>query len=124
MWQRRTDWREGSVRCYLLLLARNICFDHTRRSAVRVRLAHHVRDVLPAGVLTPADELDTREIETAIAQAVQELSPRRREAFVLVHLHGLSYQEAAEVMGVSRATLSNQVGSAVGQLRARLKGLL
>src|SRR5262245_48150891 len=109
VWERRTEWRDGSVKGYLLLLARNLCFDDLRRSQVRARLADQVRETLPTRSPTPGDHLASAEIQAAIDRAVQELSPRRREAFILVHLRGLSYQEAADVMGVARPTVSNQI---------------
>jgi RNA polymerase sigma-70 factor (ECF subfamily) len=124
IWQRRTEWREGSVRGYLLLVSRNLCVDDVRRATVRTRLADRVRGTIAGTIPTPADRFEASEIEAAIDRAVQELPPRRREAFILVHLRGLSYQEAADVMGVARATLSNQVVAALQQLRSRLKGVL
>ena len=124
VWQRRAEWRDGSVRGYLFLLARNLCYDHVRQSATRARLADRVHDLFVRPVATPDDQLDAGELRRAIDRAVQALSPRRREAFILVHLRGLSYQEAADVMGVARATLSNQVGAALEQLRSQLRALL
>jgi len=124
VWQRRAEWREGSVPGYLLLLARNICFDDLRRTAIRTRLADRVRETIGSGGLDPGDRLVAVDARAAIDRAIQELPPRRREAFVLVHLRGLSYREAAHVMGVARATVSNQIVAALEQLRARLEGLL
>jgi RNA polymerase sigma-70 factor (ECF subfamily) len=124
LWQRRSDWRGGSVRNYLLLLARNLCFDDIRYANVRARLSHRTREAFASPVTTPGDRLDAREVQAAIDRAVQELPPRRREAFILVHIQGLSYQEAAHVMGVARATVSNQIVAALEQLRSRLRGLL
>src|SRR5690606_33799622 len=69
---------------------------------------------------SPLQEVEKAEIRTAIARSVAELSPRRREAFTLVHLQGLTYVEVAEIMEVSPRTVANHLMAALADLRASL----
>jgi RNA polymerase sigma-70 factor (ECF subfamily) len=63
-----------------------------------------------------ADEDDMSEIWTA----VQELSPKQRDAVMLVYSEGLDHGEAAEVLGCSESTVSWHLHEA----RKRLKIIL
>jgi RNA polymerase sigma-70 factor (ECF subfamily) len=55
------------------------------------------------------------------AAAVTRLPERRREVFRLVREEGLSYQEIAEIMGLSTQTVANHMSLAMADLRAALK---
>jgi RNA polymerase sigma-70 factor (ECF subfamily) len=124
LWQRRVEWRAGSVRAYLIRLTRNLCLDDARRNDVRTRLSHAVRDALSPASPTPADTLDEEELRLAVDQAIQALPPRRREVFILAYLQGLSYNEIAETLGISPSTVSNQLVAAVKELRERCRSMV
>ncbi|HWV57975.1 MAG TPA: sigma-70 region 4 domain-containing protein, partial [Longimicrobiales bacterium] len=61
------------------------------------------------------------ELRVAILAAAERLSPRRREAFTLVHIHGLSNREVAEIMDVRPQTVANYLQAAIADLRVALK---
>lgn len=58
-----------------------------------------------------------------IAQALSELSPPLREAFLLKHVEGWSYEEMMETTGASLSALKMRVARACDQLRSRLQEL-
>ena len=51
---------------------------------------------------------------------VQRLDPDRREAFALTQLAGLSYEEAATIVGCPIGTIRSRVARARGDLRAAM----
>lgn len=55
--------------------------------------------------------------------AVQRLSPLRREALILVVVHGLSYEEAAEVCGCAVGTIKSRVARARAELQVMVMGV-
>jgi RNA polymerase sigma-70 factor (ECF subfamily) len=55
-----------------------------------------------------------------LLQAIADLPPRRREAFVLNRIEGLTYDEVAERMGISRNTVITQIVAALAELDKRL----
>ena len=61
-----------------------------------------------------------RTIETAIG----ELTPGLREAFVMKHLEGCSYEKMAERMDVSISALKMRVHRAREELQEKLAGLV
>lgn len=124
VWERRRDWRGGSVRAYLFRIARNLYLDEMRRGSARERAELKSDVVEGRSPRTPDRILEQSELVERVHQLVQEMSDRRREAFTLVYLQGLSYREAAAVMEVSEKTVGNHLTAALGELRMRLGGLL
>lgn len=55
-----------------------------------------------------------------LLEAVGTLPPRRREAFVLNRIAGLTYDEVAERMGISRNTVISQIVAALADLDKKL----
>jgi RNA polymerase sigma-70 factor (ECF subfamily) len=68
----------------------------------------------------PASDAERAEIRTRIWGALDALTPEQREAFVLKHVEGRSYEEIAAVMDLSVASLKMRVHRA----REALRGLL
>ena len=59
-------------------------------------------------------------IQKRIQGAIQKLSTRQREAFVLTHLEGFTNQEAASMMETSLGTLKSHLHRATTNLRKEL----
>lgn len=56
-----------------------------------------------------------------LAAALETLSPRQREAVVLVEALGMTYREAAELVGCGRSSLQNHVERGLSRLRKNLE---
>jgi RNA polymerase sigma-70 factor, ECF subfamily len=91
---------------WLFAIARNAAVDEQRRGARRQRLQHALG--------RPRSAPDAS-LGAEIRAALASLSPRLREAFVLVEVFGQPYHEAAEVIGVPVGTVKSRV------FRARLE---
>lgn len=65
-------------------------------------------------------EVDSGElphVEPALPAALEQLSTRQRAAVALIHVDGMSEREAAEAMGVSRATVRRHARRGLSKLR-------
>lgn len=60
------------------------------------------------------------EVSAALERALVRLSSEQREAFVLRHESGLSYEEMADVLDIPRGTAASRVHGAVLVLREAL----
>ena len=58
-----------------------------------------------------------------IRDALEKLTRKQREAFVLVHMDGFTAREAAAVLGMADGTLKSHLHRALGKLRAELADL-
>ncbi|MGE5178163.1 MAG: sigma-70 family RNA polymerase sigma factor [Bacteroidota bacterium] len=68
----------------------------------------------------PGAEMERRELETALRDAIRTLPPAYREAVVLRDLEGLPAREAARILGVSERALKSRLHRARIALRDRL----
>ncbi len=58
---------------------------------------------------TPERVLSQRQVAEQLERAIQRLPPLYREAFVLKHVEGLSYEEMEDILGVNGDTLKMRV---------------
>jgi RNA polymerase sigma factor (sigma-70 family) len=124
LWMVRQRLEAGSVRSYLYRVLRNLIHDEARRRRVRERGALAMANDPERSPTTASPELPRPDPGAAVTRAIADLPARRREAFQLAYLQGLSYREIGEVMGTSPATVKNQVAAALAHLRVSLRPLL
>jgi RNA polymerase sigma-70 factor (ECF subfamily) len=75
--------------------------------------------VIPAGP-TPEEVLQFKERETAIQSALRKLSSEHRSIVVLRDIEGFSYNEIAEVLGISVGTVKSRLARARADLKKSL----
>ncbi|MFY2997972.1 RNA polymerase sigma factor [Achromobacter xylosoxidans] len=108
---------------YITRAAHNLALNHLRdaRRRAEVELTGLELDHLPDFRPTPEMIVMYRRELQHLLEAIATLPDRRREAFVLKRIEGLSYDEIAERMGTSRNTVISQVVAAMAQLDAALE---
>lgn len=122
LWQTRAAWKPtGSVRVWLFRTARNLCISEQRKRTVRARWTARQSATDVQRPRTPLQAAESGELRRAMMDAIEELSPRRREVFTLFHLQDLSYREVAAVMGIREQSVANHLQAAIGQLRHSLR---
>ncbi|WP_051275073.1 RNA polymerase sigma factor [Cellulomonas sp. URHD0024] len=110
----------GEALPWLIVVARNT-IANARRSHVRQRVLHDELARLASVSPAPAPGAETLAIErTTMLRGLAALSPRDREALLLVTWDGLTPAQAATVHGVSVATFQVRLHRA----RRRLAGLV
>jgi RNA polymerase sigma-70 factor, ECF subfamily len=121
VWRSRGSWAPtGTVRAYLYRIVRNLALQEGEKRSVRRRYGQLRRAIHRPP--NPAEELDRKLRQQLLADAIDALSPRRREIVILARFHSLSYAQIAEVMGISSQTVANQMSSALRELRKSLNG--
>ena len=99
---------------WLYRIVYNACLDELRRGRSRREVALHEQ---PAGV-SPDGVEEQLDLERALAA----LPPELRAVVLLVDAEGLSYDEAAEVLGVASGTIGSRLSRARAALRDALEG--
>ncbi|MCB1001611.1 MAG: sigma-70 family RNA polymerase sigma factor [Acidimicrobiales bacterium] len=107
---------DAPVQAWVLSIARHVCADHVRRRERQRRLVDRITRV--HGPVADAEEMP---IGDAIDQFVRALVPERQEAFVLTQVVGLSYEEAADVIGCPIGTIRSRVARARADLLEALR---
>lgn len=114
---------------YLFRLANNMMLDRlrsTQRSGARDEAwrRSHGADVGGQAVMdtaSPEQAAAARERLRRTLEAIESLPPRTRRAFELHRLEGLSQEQTARTLGVSRKTIEKQVSAALKQVLAALR---
>lgn len=111
---------ESAYRAWLFVILRNAFLDQVRRGRIEGALF----EPEPDGEDGPAREYwggDERLIKILnVKQAMAQLRRKDQEILALVDMAGLSYAEAASVLGIARGTVMSRISRA----RARLLALV
>jgi RNA polymerase sigma-70 factor (ECF subfamily) len=107
--------------------ARRWFFRHRRREVELDHSSDDARDwkeIIPDGSRSPFDVAFDREQHVMIEAALERINPIFREAVVLRDITDLSYEEIAEVLGVSLGTVKSRILRGREALREKLAGSL
>jgi RNA polymerase sigma-70 factor, ECF subfamily len=116
---RLDNWHSGdNPRRWLFTIMHHLFIDQKRRTKRQSENLTLFADGLEPRVAAPSqlDSVASREV----LDSLQALSPERRAALLLVAVEGLSYAEAATVLGVPAGTLMSRIARG----REELRGLL
>ena len=120
LWEHREQLTSGSIKSYLYRVTHNLTLDELRKRDVRRRWQLE-KQAQEDSAPSPQQVLEGEDLERAVNRAISALPLRRREVFTLAYLHRLPYRTVAEVMGISPATVKNQLASALADLRTALR---
>lgn len=108
----------GRFDAWAFRIVANACKDWLKN--IRRTHASYDEDTEPSTFATPDEELDRSELRTDLEWALAQLAPSLREAFVMKHVEGRSYEEMADLLGTTVGALKMRVHRA----REALQGLL
>lgn len=118
-WEKYTSVSEPDA--YLFAIARHLVIDYYRKS-INAEIATD-----PTLIDVPVQSSDVNhfgeEKITAIHKAIAQMPTQRQEIFKMKKLQGLTSEEVAEQLGLSKRTVENQVYRAMVSLRKQLAGL-
>lgn len=113
--RQQTFQPERSRRRWLLAIVHNVFISGRRRAAAEARRNDSFAETLMAHV---EPEQEHRVRLNQIAHAFAELSEHQRAVAHLILVEGLSYQEAADVLGIPIGTVMSRLARARAALRA------
>jgi len=105
---------------YLHCAMRYKIIKHDRDSAVRERYAAHYTRVAKLADNSTQEEIDFRETQSLVEEAVSSLPERMQEAFRLSREENLSSEFIAQRMNISPRTAENLLMQALKRLRTSL----
>lgn len=111
-----------SIKAYLFSAIRNYVFDYLKKAMHSEKLRQHILYHQPGSVAGTDHRVILRELEEAQARIIDSLPPQRRQIFRMSRYEGLSHEEIAERLGISRNTVKDQIVKASRVLREQLGG--
>lgn len=120
IWEKRNELEiTVSVKAYLYRAVHNSCLNRIDKKKREVRM-----DEVPLKVVhqasAPVADIQSRELEKAIADAMQQLPEQCRKVFELSRFGDMKYKEIADTLGISIKTVENQMGKALRIMREQL----
>ncbi len=131
---RNLDRFEGSAAFYTWLyrITVNVCIDHIRKVKKRYEVDFDEQRPIDSSIagentlqpstldINPDHNLRRKELLEQIDKALEMLSPNHRQAIILREIHGLSYDEIANVLEVSKGTVMSRLHHARKNLQSQL----
>lgn len=94
---------------YLYETARNLVLTHFRKVAKDQRVLNHLILTTVDHVTSIENSIINRETHAILHEAIESLPQQSKQAFKLCKFEGKSYQEAADLLGISPLTIRNQI---------------
>jgi RNA polymerase sigma-70 factor (ECF subfamily) len=115
---------------WIFKIATNLCINHLKKRRRLVHVDDYLDEdgksiwVLPDthSYGNPTRAVDRQELQKQIQQALDQIPAVYRSIVILRHVHGLSYQEIADVTGLPIGTIKSRLGRGRHRLIALLKG--
>jgi RNA polymerase sigma-70 factor (ECF subfamily) len=118
---------------WIFKIANNAAIDHLRRKHIDTLSLDgsplaETREEADATALqvgsrgeSPLDEVEARELGSAIERAIARLRPEYRACILLRHVEGYSYEEIAETLELPLGTVKTYIHRARNELRQQLE---
>lgn len=104
--------RESPFPAWLAAVARHVCADDVRRRQRQRRLIGRLQST----AINPDQAENADRPSSVTHHLLDQISPDRREAFVLTQVLGYSYEEAAQIADCPIGTIRSRVARARGDL--------
>lgn len=96
------------------------CDRITRRRSLTELPLDDVADKVPTTAPGPVEIYEQRELQTFVANALQQLPEEQRLAITLFYLSGYSHQEVADFLNLKKSQVNNRLYSARNKLKERM----
>lgn len=124
LWLKREKVTEiKNLENYIFFMARNVVNDRFRRLAVE---SNHRRSMYKEQMIVnnTSERLEDKQYELMLRKAVDTLSPQQKLVYKLAKMEGLSLDEIAERLNISRLTVKTHLARAMQIIREHLKKYL
>ncbi len=107
-----------NFQAYLFTMVRNITISAFRQKMISWEEAP--KDELESSALSPAGELEYRQLSDLLMKGIDRLPQRRKQVFCMSRLEGKSHEEIARALNVSKSAVNQHIVEALLFLRAYL----
>ncbi|WP_285010207.1 RNA polymerase sigma factor [Pedobacter faecalis] len=102
---------------FIYTVARNLVYNYFRKVASDNTLIEQLILRGTEHYLSGEDILLSKEASALLKDAINQLSPQRKQVFELCKLEGRSYEEAGKILGISVATVNSHMTKALQSIK-------
>lgn len=110
-----------NINAFLYRLTENKVYDHLRATATRNEYRQQLWHQLQRANRQEPDQLEKKEYNTILLQAIRQLPPQRRMVYLLNKDAGLKQKEIAKKLQLSPHTVRNHLSEAFRQIGRYVK---
>lgn len=124
VWENREEIHSPETfYAYLFTVARNVTINFLRKNKPETV---DIEDLVIVGEVIPKVEsiYDMKELYLAIMLEVDKMPPQRKKIFEMSRFEGMTHEQIAEALGISRNTVSNHITVALKQLKDALYSMM
>jgi RNA polymerase sigma-70 factor (family 1) len=109
-----------NYRSYIMMMAVNRAYSYFKKAAFDKKTQQQLWHNISLHQNTTHELVELREMEVLINRAVEQLPPAQKKIYLLSRQKGLSHDEIAAELNISKRTVSNQVTSALQSIKEYL----
>lgn len=120
LWKNRKNLEHiKSMDDYLFILSKNACMDYFRKASRKKEISTDVFDefLLSRIVSSPEKRIDALSDIEELRHVIDSLPSKRRDIFIMSRFDGLSNDDIASILGVSKKTVENQISLATKKIK-------
>ena len=118
IWMKKETLPEiNKFEAFLYITARNLILDRLRKHVFTGAYEDYLKLYFEESSPNPGRRLEFKEFETTIHSAINKLPPQQQTAFRLSRFYGLSHEEIAGRMGVSKQSVKSYIVRSIVSLR-------
>ena len=106
-----------SLKSYLYTSVRNRCLDHIKLHKIRELHKTQIYNSISENVEEESTEVMQSELQAKINVAIASLPDRNREIFRLNRIDGLTNQEIADELNLSKRTVETHISNALKKIK-------
>lgn len=122
IWEKRAQIEiQTTLKTYLYSAVKNKCLNYIKLELPKQQSMADISEVMLSVSTGNKDEGENEQIKKHIQKSIDALPKKCRAIFLLSRNAGMTYEEIAEELGLSKKTVENQMGIALKKLRESLE---
>jgi RNA polymerase sigma-70 factor (family 1) len=121
LWARREQMAKvKNLEAFIFIMGRNLVIDSLKKKISNLAIYQDTDDCLPDDLLLPHDQVDLKQLQKNIADAIEKLPPQQKNIFRMSREDGLNHEQIAQRLGIGKKTVKNHIVRALNTLRILL----
>jgi len=122
IWKNRKDLRkDANLQSYFFTIAYNLIKKHFRKRGYHQKFLNESVSQSHQMDTASYESVEYKSVLEQIDKVIENLPPRRREIFIKSRKEGMTSNDIAKELGLSRGTVDNQISEALKYIRVQLK---
>ncbi|MFX1705066.1 sigma-70 family RNA polymerase sigma factor [Chitinophaga sp. CC14] len=121
LWVKRDTVKPTDLKGYLFITAKNIILNRFHHLIVSRKHLKIIKASFEVDTFTPENYSINRQRGQFLENAIKNLSPRQEQAYRLSRQQGLTHEQIATCMGISKLTVKNHIAKSIAHITTYMK---